>query len=169
MMKLQLTQQLTQRQKRIYRFLKEHDLGVVSTVTPDGNPHGSVVYYTIRPGFLVQFLTKTGTRKHENLMYNDRIMLTVYEPHTQTTAQVTGIAVERGGLNDINEVAGNIFTGLSQKKGPGVPPIMKLQAGAFTSFQIEPVQIRMATYTTTLPGRHDELFESIESFDLEDD
>ncbi len=158
----------TVRQKRIFNFLDESHVGVLSSVTPDNNPHGAVVYYDIDHEFNVHILTKTGTRKYDNLVHNGHVMLTVFDPATQTTAQVTGTAVERSGMGNINRVAGTIFAKLGASNNEGLPPLMKLQAGAFTTFQITPVQIRVARYTRPISGNYEDLFESIESFELKD-
>ncbi|TAH33844.1 pyridoxamine 5'-phosphate oxidase family protein [Candidatus Saccharibacteria bacterium] len=157
---------LRDRQKRILGFLQEQHIGVLSTVTPDGNPHGAVVYYTIDDTFDIHILTKTGTRKYDNMVHNSHVTLTVCRSETQTTAQVTGIAAERSGRNDINQVASDIATKTRHNADDGLPPIMKLQAGTFTTFRIKPVQIRMAIYARPVPGNYDEIFDSIESFDL---
>jgi hypothetical protein len=163
----QRSQAFTTRQQRIFSFLDEHYIGVLSSVTPDGNPHGVVVHYAIDHDFNIHILTKTGTRKYDNLVHNDHAMLTVYDPGSQTTAQVTGIAVERSGLGNMNQVADAIFPKLGVEK-EGLPPIVKLQAGAFTTFQIEPVQIHMAVYARAVSGGYEDLFESIESFELKE-
>ncbi len=159
---------LSDRQRRIYNFLREHPVGVLSTITPSRNPHGTVVYYTIDKNFMVHFLTKKGTRKYDNLKHNSHGMLTVFDPLTQATAQVTGVAVECEGDIRIHSVVMGILKGALRTSVSGVPPIAKLEAGEFTVFQIEPVQIRMATYDRLDSGRYEDLFESIESFNLKE-
>jgi hypothetical protein len=93
------------------------------------------------------------------------LFVTLMSGAAQTTVQFTGIAVERSGSMNINETASAIFAHLAAEH-EGLPPIMKLQAGAFTTFQIEPVQIRMALHVRPNVGNYAELFESIESFHL---
>jgi len=160
---------LSQRQRRIYDFLKENHIAVLSSITPDGDPHGAVVYYMVDADFTFHILTKKGTRKYDNLAHNGRVMLTIFKAGTQTTVQVTGIALERGGNANINEVAGGIFGASLQTSINGLPPIVKLHAGAFTTFRIVPKQIRMAVYARPDSGNYDDLFESIESFKLKED
>jgi uncharacterized protein YhbP (UPF0306 family) len=156
----------TDRQRRMYNFLAEQRIGVLCTVTPDYDPHGAVVYYAIDENFVIRILTKTGTRKYDNMKHHNRVMLTVFEPLTQTTAQVHGIASERGGSANISKVARDVFSTSTETSNTGLPPIVKLQAGSFTTFQIEPVQIHLAIYARPEPGGYKEIFESIESFDL---
>ena len=93
-------------------------------------------------------------------------MLTIFDPRTQTTVQVTGIAEEIIDSYEVNNIAGSI-TGISLKTSEGgLLPITKLEEGEFTAFQVKPVQIRMAVYGRPDPGSYEDLFESIESFDL---
>lgn len=157
------------REQRIHNFLAEQRIGVLSTVTPDNNPHGTVVYYAIDDDCTIHILTKKGTRKYDNLVHNNHVMLTVFEPRKQITAQVTGVAVEREGRADISRIAGAIFGASSRTSDSGLPPIVKLQAGAFTTFRIRPVQIRMAIYARPDPGSYESIFESVESFDFKRD
>lgn len=158
---------MSDRNQRIYDFLTDNPVGVLCTVTPDSVPHGSVIYFLTDDDFNITFLTKAETRKHDNLMHNNKIMLTIFEPHSQAVAQVTGVAEEIEGSYDVNEVAGGILAASLKSSGPGMPPIVKLMAGPYTAFRITPKLIRMAIYSRPDPGEYEDLFESIESFELE--
>lgn len=158
-------QTLSVRQKRIYDFLSQQHIGVLSTVTPDGNPHGVVVYFVVDPDFTIHILTKTGTRKYDNLMHNNHVLLTVFDTKMQATAQITGVAMEFSGIHTVQHVADAIYAKLGELH-KGLPPIMKLQANVFTTFTITPVQIRMALYMNSKPGSYEDMFTSVESFDL---
>jgi hypothetical protein len=162
-----MTDKLSDRQQRIYNFLATNPVGVLSTVTPDGDPHGAVIYFTIDKNFVISFLTKTGTRKYDNLKRHSHVMLTVFEASTQATTQITGEAVEITERYDTNSVAGAIIGASMKTSAAGLPPIAKLQAGTYVAFTIKPVQIRMAVYARPDSGGYGELFESIESFELE--
>jgi uncharacterized protein YhbP (UPF0306 family) len=155
-----------ERQRRIYTFLRNHPVGVLSTITPDNNPHGVVVYFVASQDFTIQILTKTGTHKYDNLKHNSHVMLTVFDPDTQSTAQITGITSEQPDHASIQQVASGIIEANTRTSGSLLPPILKLQAGKFTSFRIDPVQIRVATYAHGGYGDYSELFESLESFEL---
>lgn len=157
------------RKKRIFTFLRENPVGVLSSVTPDGNPHGAVVYFRVDKDFTISILTKTGTRKYDNIKHNNHTMLTVFEPETQATVQVTGLAEEVLDNYEVNGIAGTIL-GISMKTSEsGTPPISKLDAGMYTAFKITPLQARMAVYARPDPGGYGEIFESVESFELSED
>ena len=162
------TRNLSKRQERIYNFLRSNPVGVLSTVGPDGDPHGAVIYFTIDKRFMISFLTKSDTRKYDNLKHHSRIMLTSFDQATQTTAQIMGNTVEITDNYEINAVAGAILGASldTSVAGTGLPPISKLQAGSYVALGINPVQIRMATYARPDPGDYTELFDTIESFEL---
>lgn len=158
---------LTERQWRIYRFLHAHPMGVLSSVSPDGDPHGAVVYFSIDTSFKLCFLTKDGTRKYDNLKRNNHIMLTVFESSTQTTVQIEGVATEITDSVDVNAVAGSVLSACLKTTKSGRVPITSLQAGSYVAFRIKPLLIRMAVYSEPKYGDYAELFDSVESFDLE--
>jgi hypothetical protein len=156
--------QFSDRKQRIYDFLFETSIGVLSSTDPDGDPHGAVIYYTINKDFEVEFLTKSETKKYDNLIHNDHVMLTVFEPLTQTTVQLTGVANEIKDGFIMDEIAGRVLGTSLKTSDAGLMPLNKLEAGSFIAFQIKPLQVRMAVYARPDPGDYNELFETIESF-----
>jgi uncharacterized protein YhbP (UPF0306 family) len=159
---------LSERQRRIYHFLGDNHVGVLATIDPNNEPHGAVIYHIIDKDFNVSFLTKTGTKKYDNLVRNNHVVLVVYEPASQTVAQVIGKAVEITDGYSINAVAAAVFTSSLRASDGSSPPVAKLQAGEYAAFRIEPDQIRMAAYAHPDSGDYDRLFDSIESFELKD-
>lgn len=157
----------TNREWSIYRFLFMHSIGVLSTVTPDGDPHGAVIYYSIDRSFTISFLTKDRTRKFDNISHNNRVMLTVYDPATLTTVQVTGIATQITDNAEVNAVANSVLRACLATSITGTPPLTKLQAGDYVACTIKSLLIRKAVYAQAASGSYAELFESIESFDLD--
>lgn len=158
---------LSDRRQRIYDFLHANPIGVLSTVSPDGEPHGVVVYFAVNEQFSLSFLTRSETRKFDNLAHNNHVMLTVCEPQSQAVVQVTGRAYEVTNSRVKDRIAGKILAIGRRVSGNGMPPISKLEAGEFVAFRIIPVQIRMAIYARPDSGEYQDLFESIESFDLD--
>jgi hypothetical protein len=155
------------RQQRIFDFLSSYPVGVLSSVSPDGDPHGVVVFFTVNKQFQISFLTRAETRKHDNLIHNNRVMLTVFNPDTQTTATIIGTATEITDSFDVNAIATDVFQASRRFNQAGILPINKLQAGGYVGFVISPVQIHMAIYAGANSGDYTDLFASIESFELE--
>ena len=159
---------LTERQRRIYQFLQANPAGVLSTITPEGEPHGVVINFSINKEFEIFFLTKAATKKYRNLKHSDTVMLTVFDAYKQTTAQVAGKAEELRDPLAINGVAGALMSTHLQSGAKTLPPISKLRAGSYVAFKIDPVSIHMAIYTRVADqDEYTDLFESVESFELE--
>jgi hypothetical protein len=157
---------LSERRKHIYDFLHMNPVGVLSTVTADGDPHGVVVYFCVNKNYTLSFLTKVLTHKYDNLMHNNRVMLTVYEPGTQTCVQVTGKTTELRGSTEINAIAGAILGASLKTSRAGIPPISKIEAGPYVGFEIEPLQLRMAAYGKQDPGQYEARYEMLEAHEV---
>lgn len=151
----------TESNQRIYDFLKMHPIGVLATVDPNGNPHAAAIYYAINDEFTVTFMTKRDTKKHDNLLHNNHVMLVVFEAFTQTTAQIIGIAKDISDTSEAEAVYKNMVQAAERTSDSGVPPISKLYAGNYVAYQIEPVQIRMAMFIRPDSGGYD-MFETID-------
>ncbi|MEO8105141.1 MAG: pyridoxamine 5'-phosphate oxidase family protein [Candidatus Saccharibacteria bacterium] len=156
------------RKRRMYAFLRNNPTAVLSSVDAIGDPHGTVIYFAIDKDFTISFLTKKQTKKYDNLQYNNRIMLTVFEPHTQTIAQVVGMATEIKSSYEVIAIASTVLAASLKTNPSGTPPLAKLEAGPYVAFKVDLVQVRMAIYSRPDSGDYRELFESIESFELTD-
>jgi hypothetical protein len=161
-------EQFSDKRQRIYDFLANNGIAVLSSVGPNNDPHGAVIYFTINRDFIVSFLAKSETKKYDNLKHNNHVMLTVFEPHTQATVQITGKASEITDGSEINGIAQRVLGTSLRTSDAGVPPLSKLDAGLYVAFKVEPVQVRMAVYARPDPGDYSQLFESIESFGHDD-
>jgi pyridoxine/pyridoxamine 5'-phosphate oxidase len=77
-------------------FLKEHRLGVQSTVSPAGDPQAAVVGIAVTPELEIVFDTLDTTRKCRNLRANPKIALVIGWDQ-EITVQLEGIADEPAG------------------------------------------------------------------------
>jgi hypothetical protein len=157
----------SERKRRVYDFLQQNQIGVLSTVSPNGDPHGTVLYFSLAKDFTVTFLTRTGTRKFDDLSLHKQVVLTVYEAESQTTVEIFARAEQLTDGSEINAVAARTLATSMKTSGAGLPPIVKLREGAYTAFRLHPTQIRMAIYSRPDPGEYADLFEVLESFEIE--
>lgn len=167
-MNAQHNKTLTERQRRIYDFLRTNRTGVLASVDANGEPHGVVIYYTIDKNFKVSFLTRAGTKKYDNIRRHNHVVLVVYDAQAQTSAQILGKAIEVRDSTTVNTVAEAVFLGGITTGENVILPVAKLEAGEYVAYSIIPDQIRLAVYAqpnVTEPGN---VFESIESFELHD-
>lgn len=157
---------LGERQQRIFDFINSNRAGVIASVDADNQPHASVIYHVMdKTNFRISFLTKTGTKKYDNLIRNNHVVLVIFDPKTQTVAQVIGKVFETTDPDEINAIAETISETSLATSNNDVPPIAKLDAGDYTAFKLIPDQIRMASYSQPQSGDYDRIFESIESFE----
>ena len=148
--------------QRMLDFLSAKQVGVLSTVTPDGDPHGVVIYFSIDKQFLVSMLTKVETRKYDNLVHYNHAMLTVFDAETQTTVQLTGLAEEITDPDFVNNSLEMDILASMNTSHSRMPAIEKLEAGKYVAFKIRPVQVRMEVFARPDPSEYTELFEAIE-------
>jgi len=152
---------LTEERERILDFLKKHEIGVLATVDPNGEPSAATIYFTVDDNLNISFLTKTGTKKHDNLKRHNHAMLVVSEAQTQTTVQIKGIATEVTDAAEADKVFRAILRVAMATSDAGMLPISKLQAGGYVVYQIKPKEIRMAVYIRPDPGDYSTIFETV--------
>lgn len=162
----QETHSLSQRQEKIFAFLDRMRVGVLTSVDPNGDPHGSVIYFIVDDDFSIRFLTKNETKKAENLLHNNRVMLVVFDQNSQTVAQVIGKTARLTDSTVVNQIAAKVFMHSIKNSQGSLLPIAKLDAGDYIGYCITPDQIRMASYAKAGTGDYKKLFDSIESFEL---
>ena len=80
----------------LYRFMKQHRYGVVSSIAADGTPQSALVGIATTPELRIVFDTLRTTRKYANLTRNPRCSFVVGWSGEQTI-QFEGIAEEPAG------------------------------------------------------------------------
>jgi general stress protein 26 len=132
--------------QKIVEFLQAHPVGVLATVTAEGNPHASPLYVTTADDLTISFTTKQGTQKYQHLKQNNRIMLVVFEAASQTSVQIGGKAVEANDPVDKQEIYKGTLKAARQTGPDEVPPIAKISAGDYVGFKIEIDDIWLSDY-----------------------
>lgn len=142
-------------------FLKHHPVGVLATVDPNGEPHAAAIYFTIDSDSTISFLTKSGTKKADNLEHNNHAELVVYEAETQTTVQATGMATKIEDSAEMNAIFTKILNASLEASDTSLLPISKLREGEYVVYTLRPKQIRMAVFSRPKSGEYDDLFKTI--------
>lgn len=147
--------------RRIYNFLRNHPIGVLSTVDEDGGPRATVIYFSVDEDFVITFVTKKETKKHQNLQHDTRSMLVTYEATDQVTAQVSGHASVIEDTDEAHKAFSDMVKISHERSRAGTPPpITKLEAGDYVAYQLVPHEIRLAVFTRPDPGGYD-MYETI--------
>ncbi len=122
--------------KKAAKFLKEHDLAVLSTVDRTGNVHGAVVYYSVDQNNLIYILTKSDTGKGRNVYAHSQVALTIHEPGTLQTLQIQGTAEVETDQRVKDSVFARMVKPRTYKDKTLLPPVTKLQEGSFMVIRI---------------------------------
>lgn len=146
---------------RVYDFLKSQLTGVLSLVDPNGNPHATVIYFSVDNYFNCYFITKHDTKKFDSIVHQNHGMLVVFDAQSQTTAQIKGVIEDISDSPIARHVFNTMKTTAEGKSDSGVAPISKLFAGEYVCFKLRPRQIRMAVFARPDPGGYD-MYETID-------
>ena len=127
-------------------FLKAHDAGVLATVSPDGNPHASIVYYVADDLFNIYFLTKLGSRKYTGILSHPVVAFTIGRQDVPQTLQIEGVAVELTNDDEKRPHVAELMDTLSNNN-PLYIPIAKMDSEVVIMW-IQPKWIRWADFST---------------------
>ena len=78
-------------------YLQSQRLGVLGTLSPEGEPQGALVGYAVTPHFEILFDTVRTSRKYRNMMTNPGVSFTVGDTTNrgdERTVQYEGLAEE---------------------------------------------------------------------------
>jgi len=131
----------------IKQFVASHPDGVIATVTADGKPQASVVYFSVDDDLHFFFTSKSDTRKTQNIGDQAEVSLTIHEAATQTVVKAAGKAKLLRDQEEVLAVYQRSIHG-AQTSGPDtVPPLARISAGEFVAFKITPDFLDFTTYS----------------------
>jgi len=129
-------------------FLKNHNAGVLATVSREGNPQASIIYYVADDDFNIYFFTKIHSRKYESIAANHKAAFTIGREDVPQTLQIEGIVTELVGDGDKAEHVQQIMEML-MKTNQRFIPIAKMDADNVVMW-LEPKWIRWGDFSA--PG-----------------
>jgi hypothetical protein len=121
----------------LLKFLRTHRLGVLATVSSEGNPEAAVVGITVSENFEIVFDTIDSSRKGINLRRNRRAAFVIGWDN-ERTAQYEGIADEPTGME---------LAGLKELYFSVYPDgVLRQEWKGITYFRVRPLWIRYSDY-----------------------
>jgi len=136
--------------EKIYLYLRSHHIAALSTISPEKNPHGALIYIFADPDLNFYFFTKSKTRKAQDLGANNQAALTVFDPAFPRTIQSEG-TVEKIVDEALFDKMFNFFMTQTAKEEDGLywpPPISKVYvAGELSLFKFTPKWLRFADFS----------------------
>lgn len=135
-----------QKHTHVYDFLKHHHMGILSTVTEDGKPWGSAIYFVLDEDFNIFFVTRLETFKYQNLEKNPFAALTVADEEKQTTVQLTG-NISKVPAADYMDIVFNKLVSIRPKNEVNwAPPIEKVHKGDYMPLRLTPSKLQYADF-----------------------
>lgn len=136
----------TESYDQIVAYIDHHPVATLSTINPDGSPHGAIVYVCAddhQP--VVYFVTKQQTKKYQNLRDRNQVSLTIVNSAENSTLQASGHAFDVRDASVINMVMEKIIHDHVSAK-EWLPPIAKLRAGAYEVVGVRLTYARLAEF-----------------------
>jgi hypothetical protein len=133
--------------EKVYKFLKNHAVAVLSTVSPDGTPNASPIYFVPDKELNIYFITKSDTKKSQNIeSSNSNAAITVVDSIVPMTVQAKGI------VREVEEP--DFYVKIAQanaKEQAGFrwpPPLYKLKGeGHILLYKFAPYWLRVADFS----------------------
>lgn len=127
-------------------FLKKYEVGVLSTANRTGQAYGSAVYYVLDDNDHIYILTKSETTKARNMLANDHVAFTVFDPVKIKTAQIKASAEVETDYENNRRILERLASFRSYGGEVMMPPVAQLSAGGFLAFRLTPFDVRYTDY-----------------------
>lgn len=126
-------------------FLLRHKTGVLSTLSPEGRVHGSMIYYTADEHFNIYFLTLSNSRKFKALQANPAVAFTIATPEVPQTLQIEGVAMDISLDEEATKKKEQLLETLNSNPW-FYAPITKLDMADTMVVWVRPTWVRWADY-----------------------
>jgi uncharacterized protein YhbP (UPF0306 family) len=132
--------------KKVYDFLRQHPMGILSTAAGPESVWGAAIYYLADEDLNIYFVTRTGTQKYKNLESHPFVALTVADAEQQITVQLSG-KVDRMPINKYMNVFFDKFAAMRPDGDyQWAPPIDKVHEGNYMPLQLTPSFLQYADF-----------------------
>lgn len=127
-------------------FLFAHTSGILATVSPEGNPHARLMYYTCDDFFNIYFLTVANTRKAGDIAAHPRAAFVISELEMPRTLQLEGTVENLTDTAVIDPLLTDFVHTLTSVKPYGIP-LERFDTGTLAFYRITPDWIRWGDFT----------------------
>ncbi len=127
-------------------FLTSHNIATFSTSDQNGKVSAAVVYYALSPDNTFYLVTKSQTKKAQNIQKNNQVALTVYDTNQLKTAQIQGLAIVESNANKTHDLIDRFIQPHIYDRGIAWPPITKIVGGNHQVIKITPTEVKFTDY-----------------------
>jgi len=127
-------------------FLRAQELGVLTTVSAEGDPRARLVYYAVGDDFSVYFVTHAQTRKALDLAHNPRASFVVADEAVPQTAQVEGTVTNLTDQTTVDPMLATLTERLLSNTVYGAP-LMRFDPDTLLYFRLIPHFVKWGDFT----------------------
>ena len=151
------------KRETLVAYLNDLNIGVLSTIMSDGSPYSAVVYFVADHNLNFYFLSKSDTKKAENLQKNNNASFTTLDLTSMITIQSTGTVEKVTDPEQHTYMIKSIGEANARKNNPQwPPPISKLQStGDNIVYKYTPNWLRVGDYSHNIPSDNTQKKESV--------
>jgi uncharacterized pyridoxamine 5'-phosphate oxidase family protein len=135
-------------------FLTKHPVGVLSTVSSQGEPWGAAINFVVDEQFNFYFMTRAQTLKFKNITESPHVALTVVDSDAQITVQASG-SVASVAAEDLMDI---VFQKLDKVTHTGkshwIAPVYKVHQGDYAVMHFTPTSLQYADFSQIESDMH---------------
>jgi nitroimidazol reductase NimA-like FMN-containing flavoprotein (pyridoxamine 5'-phosphate oxidase superfamily) len=146
---------------KVHEFLRHHPLGALATVSADGRPWSSPIYFVVDDNLHFYFVTRRETLKYKNLKQNQSAALSITDQDMQITVQVLGKISEVPPSEAIHIVLDKLERVRPAGDYNWAPPIMKVHKGDYNVLKLIPTTLQYANFKQFKSDIHDDYIEKV--------
>lgn len=113
---------------KAWEFLKNNKLSTIATMSFEGNPQASLIYYVTDDNFHIYMVTSTESRKIKNILRNNKVALVIGQEVEPIVLQMEGEAQIIDDQDKKREIANRYLESANQSNPKSInwPPIRKI-------------------------------------------
>lgn len=142
----------------IFKELKElaMPLGVLSTVSTNGVPHATTVYYVFDETLSLYVLMREDSKKYQNILNNPNVAFVVTQENPPKTLQFEGTAHIVTDPHEENEFFSKLVSIATEKSA--IPPVSQTHGGKIIFVKLSPRWVRFGNFELSKEG---EVFQEV--------
>ena len=138
--------------EKVYEFLNDHALAVLSTISSENTPSSAVIYCIPDKELNLYFLTESDTEKSRNIEQgNNKAAISIVDPKKLIEIQAKGTVMEVEDPQFFMKIAEENAKQIAGFHWP--PPLSKLETEGFhITYKFTPTWLRIADFSETGGG-----------------
>lgn len=130
--------------------LMSHSIGVISTVNTKNKPESAAVYYICDDALNLFFVTRSGTRKYQNITKNPSVSFVISSEHPPKTIQIEGSATEVVDAQEQLQYFDKLVAKASESNM--MPPVSQMVTGEVVFMKISTTWARFGNFEVMKEG-----------------